>query len=106
MTDKPRDNLILLNSRDRLTKESLKQKLLEIACAYGRARVREEYVKIKNVSQKELNRGIWRNDDVIFLEQEIETECARLGTEWTDRLETTVNEVIQDYLPEDDDEEK
>ena len=77
MTDKPRDNLILLNSRDRLTKESLKEKLLEITCAYGRGRAREEYAKRKKVSQEELKRGIWRNDDLIFLEQEIETECAR-----------------------------
>ena len=65
--------------------------------------MREEYVKLKNLSQEELKRGIWRNDDVIFLEQEIEAECARLGSEWATRLEKTVNEVIRDLLTEQDD---
>jgi len=61
VTDKPRDKIILLNSRDRLTKESLKEKIIEIVCAYGRAKAREEYSKRKKVSQEELKRGIWRN---------------------------------------------
>jgi len=89
-----------------LTKESLKEKIIEIACAYGRGRAREEYAKRRKVSQEELKRGIWRNDDLIFLEQEIETECAGLCSEWADRLEATLNDLIQDYLAEEEDEEK
>jgi hypothetical protein len=62
MTDKPRDKIILLNSRDRLTKESLKEKLIEITCAYGRAKARNNS---KQVTRDERKRGIWRNDDDI-----------------------------------------
>jgi hypothetical protein len=56
--------------------------------------------------QEELKRGIWRNDDLIFLEQEIEPECAALCSKWAGRLEETFNDLIQDYLAEEDDEEK
>jgi hypothetical protein len=95
MTKKPRDRIKLLNSRDRLTMESLVERLAEITCAYGRERAREEYLKVRKPSQDELKRGIWRNDDLIFLEQEIEVECARLCAKWASRLEETLNGLIE-----------
>ena len=99
MTEKC-DNLILLSPKDRLTKEALKQKLIEITCAYGRAKAREEYVRTKKVSQDEQKRGVWRNDDMIFLEQEIEEECTELCSEWTDQLEELLIDLIRDHLEE------
>ena len=102
MTEKSRDNLILLSSKDRLTKESLKQKLIEITCAYGRAKVREEYVRTKNISRDEQKRGVWRNDDMIFLEQELEEECAGLCSEWADQIEEALTHLIREHLEEDE----
>ncbi len=100
MTEKPRDNLILMSSKDRLTKEALEQKLVEITCAYGRAKAREEYVRIKKISPAEQKRGIWRNDEMIFIEQEIEEECAGLCSEWADRIEETLTDLIREHLEE------
>jgi len=80
MTNKLRDRIILLNSGERSTMESPMERLAEITCAYRKGRAREEYLKIRKSSQNELKRGIWRNDDLIFLEQEIEEECTRLCT--------------------------
>jgi hypothetical protein len=106
MTERTRDKVILLAQGSGLTKEALKEKLIEIACAYGRGRAREEYAKRRKISQEELRRGIWRNEDLIFLEQEIETECAGVCSKWADRLEDDLNDLIEDYLAGEADDEK
>jgi hypothetical protein len=92
----------LVASPDQPDKDSLVEKLVEISLKYARGKSREAYVKIRKPSKKELERGIWREDDCIFLEQDIELECLRLCTELADKLEQSVDEAIHDHLDDDD----
>lgn len=70
--------------------------------AERRARAREEYVRIKKISPAEQKRGVWRNDEMIFIEQELEEECAGLCSEWADQIEETLTDLIREHLEEDE----
>lgn len=85
-----------------MNKESLKQNLIEITCAYGRAKAREEYVRKTKVPPAEQKRGVWRNDEMIFIEQELEEEFAGLCSEWADQIEETLTDLIREHLEDEE----
>ncbi len=101
MTEITRRQTTLLTTEDFLNKDSLIDKLVEISLKYARGLVRQEYVKIRNPSKEEMKRGIWREDDYIFLEQDVEEECLRLCTELADKLKESAHQAIRDHLSED-----
>jgi hypothetical protein len=104
MTKRPRDKVARVSLQEGLSKDALIDKVSEIACTYGRGRDREEYVNIKKLSRDERMRAYWSDDDYIFLEQNIEEECARLSLEWGDELERVVNGLIREFAEEEEDE--